>query len=131
MLHLTRRAMRPRDFLHALENPDAPRCSLTGEHAEMLRSLLVHLFFADLDLDSRELHLLHRVLPDVNVREYIQSAATRRLDLDRLAQLFPDPVDRDDIVTLAEHAVWGDNRVRREELDLMDRLVEKLGVTRT
>jgi hypothetical protein len=123
--------MRPRDFLNALENPDAPRCSVAGEHAEMLRILLIHLFFADLDLDSRELHLLHRVLPDVNVREYIQSAATRRLDLDRLAQLFPEPADRDDIVTLAEHAVWGDNRVRREELDLMDRLVETLGVTRT
>ncbi|HEX6241593.1 MAG TPA: hypothetical protein VFZ61_11885, partial [Polyangiales bacterium] len=75
--------------------------------------------------------LLSRVLPDVNVPEYLQSAAARRLDLDRLAQLFPDPVDRDDIVTLAEHAVWGDNRVKHEELDLVDRLVERLGVTRT
>lgn len=122
--------MRPRDFLTALEHPDAPRCNATGERADMLRTLLVHLFFVDLDLDQGELDLLGRVLPDVNAKEYIQSAAARRLDLDRLAQLFPDPVDRDDIVTLAEHAVWGDNHVKPEEWDLVDRLVEKLGVTR-
>ena len=122
--------MRPREFIDVLENPEAPRCAVTGEHAEMLRTLLVHLFFADLDLDKGELSLLGRVLPDVNVREYIQSAAMRRLNLDRLAALFPDPVDRDDIITLAEHAVWGDNRVEHEEWDLVDQLVEKLGVVR-
>ena len=122
--------MRPRDFLDALNNPDAPKCGATGERAEMLRILLVHLFFVDHDLDRGELDLLGRVLPDGDIREYIKAAATRRLDLDRLAQLFPDPVDRDDIITLAEHAVWGDNRVEPEEWDLVDRLVEKLGVTR-
>ena len=122
--------MRPRDFLDALDNPGAPKCGATGEQAEMLRTLLVHLFFVDHDLDRGELDLLGRVLPDVDIREYIEAAATRRLDLDRLARLFPDPVDRDDIVTLAEHAVWGDNRVEPEEWDLVDRLVEKLGVTR-
>lgn len=122
--------MRPRDFLDALDDPDAPKCDATGERADILRTLLVHLFFVDLDLDQGELNILGRVLPDVSIREYIQSAAARRLDLDRLAQLFPDPVDRDDIVTLAEHAVWGDNRVKPEELDLVDRLVETLGVVR-
>jgi hypothetical protein len=69
-------------------------------------------------------------LPDVEIRAYIKAAAARRLNLDRLAELFPDPVDRDDIVTLAEHAVWGDNRVESEEWDLVDQLVEKLGVVR-
>lgn len=122
--------MRPREFIDALENPDAPKCTVVDEQAEILRRLLVHLFFADLDLDKGELSLLGRVLPDVNIREYIQSAATRRLDLDRLAALFPDPADRDDIITLAEHAVWGDNRVEREEWDLVDQLVEKLGIVR-
>ena len=96
----------------------------------MLRTLLVHLFFTDLDLDRGELSLLNRVLPDVNLREYVLEAAARRLDLDRLAALFPDPGDRDDIITLAEHAVWGDNRVKREEWDLVERLVEKLDVVR-
>jgi hypothetical protein len=122
--------MRPREFIQALENPDLPKCIATGDQAEMLRTLLVHLFFTDLDLDKGELALLGRVLPDVNIREYVQTAALRRLDLDRLAALFPDPVDRDDIITLAEHAVWGDDRVEREEWDLVDRLVEKLEVVR-
>jgi hypothetical protein len=122
--------MRPRDFIHVLEHPEAPKCGVTGEQAELLRTLLVHLFFVDLDLDQGELSLLGRVLPDVNIREYIQTAALRRLNLDRLTELFPDPVDRDDIITLAEHAVWGDNRVKHEEWDLVERLVEKLGVVR-
>jgi hypothetical protein len=126
-----RLAMRPRQFIEALENPDAPRCGVNGEQADMLRTLLVHLFFADLDLDKNELALLARVLPDVDIRAYVESAAARRLNLDRLAALFPDPVDRDDIVTLAEHAVWGDNRVDSHEWDLVDRLVEKLGVVRS
>ncbi len=122
--------MRPRDFIDVLENPDAPRCAATCERADALRTLLVHLFFTDLDLDKRELALLGRVLPDVNAREYVLAAAARRLNLDRLAALFPDPADRDDIVTLAEHAVWGDGRVQHEEWDLVERLAEKLGVVR-
>lgn len=122
--------MRPRQFLEVLENPEAPRCAVIDEQAEMLRTLLVHLLFVDLDLDKRELDLLARVLPDGDVRAYIQSAAARKLNLDRLAALFPDPVDRDDIVTLAEHAMWGDNNLDRGEWDLVERLVEKLGVVR-
>jgi hypothetical protein len=122
--------MRPRQFLEVLENAEAPRCAVVDEQAEMLRTLLVHLFFVDLDLDQGEMDLLSRVLPDGDVLAYIKSAATRRLNLDRLAALFPDPVDRDDIVTLAEHAVWGDSNVDRREWDLVERLVEKLGVVR-
>jgi hypothetical protein len=122
--------MRPRQFLEVLENPEAPRCAVVDEQAEMLRTLLVHLFFVDLDLDQGELDLLARVLPDGNVRAYVEAAAVRRLNLDRLAALFPDPADRDDIITLAEHAVWGDSNVDRREWDLVERLVEKLGVVR-
>lgn len=122
--------MRPREFLEALQNPEAPRYEVIDEQAEMLRTLLVHLFFVDLELDKSEMELLARVLPDGDVREYVKSAAARRLNLDRLAQLFPDPVDRDDIVTIAEHAIWGDNKVDRREWDLVERLVEKLDVVR-
>ncbi|MFT3924247.1 MAG: hypothetical protein QM778_17055 [Myxococcales bacterium] len=122
--------MRPREFLNALENPQAPKCTASGEQAEMLRTLLVHLFFIDRDLDQGELSMLGRVLPEVNLREYIQGAAARRLDLDRLAALFPDSGDRDDIITLAEHAVWGDNHVERGEWELVERLMERLGVVR-
>lgn len=122
--------MRPREFLEALRNPDAPRYGVIDERAEMLRTLLVHLFFVDLELDKGEMELLARVLPDGDVREYVKSAAARRLNLDRLAQLFPDPVDRDDIITIAEHAMWGDDKVDRREWDLVERLAEKLEVVR-
>jgi hypothetical protein len=103
---------------------------VVDEQAEMLRTLLVHLFFIDLELDQGEMDLLARVLPDGDVHEYVKSAAARRLNLERLALLFPDPVDRDDIVTIAEHAIWGDNKIDRREWDLVERLVEALGVVR-
>jgi hypothetical protein len=123
--------MRPREFIEVLDDPSLPKCGVTCEQAEILRTLLVHLFFIDRDLDKGELALLARVLPDVNIREYVKAAATRRLDLDRLTLLFPEPADRDDIVTLAEHAVWSDNKVEARELALLDRLVEKLDVRRS
>jgi hypothetical protein len=122
--------MRPRDFVAVLDDPSLPKCEVPGDQAEQLRVLLVHLFFVDLDFDRRELALLARVLPDVNVRAYIASAASRKLDLERLAALFPDASDRDDIVKLAEHAVWSDDKVERRELALLERLAEKLGVVR-
>jgi uncharacterized tellurite resistance protein B-like protein len=120
--------MRPRDFLAVLEDPSLPRCDATGEQAELLRTLLVHLFFADRDLDKRELALLKRVLPELDTHEYVASRAARALDLDRLAELFPDPQDRDDIVALAVHAVWGDEKLERREQNLVRRLAEKLEV---
>ncbi|HET6332126.1 MAG TPA: hypothetical protein VFG30_02890 [Polyangiales bacterium] len=122
--------MRPREFLDVLENPQLPRCEVGGEQAEMLRTLLVHLFFADLDFDKRELSLLKRVLPDVNTREYVKSVASRRLDLDRLAELFPNAADRNDIVRLVEHASWSDEKLERREASLVQRLIEKLGLVR-
>jgi hypothetical protein len=122
--------IRPRQFLEALTEPEAPKCTVVDERAEMLRTLLVHLVFVDMDLDRREMDMLARVLPDGNVREHIMNAAARRLDLDRLAALFPAPADRDDIVLLAEHAVWNDSRLDRREIDLLERLIEKLGVVR-
>ena len=121
-------AMRPRDFIDVLENRQLPRCTASGERAELLRSLLVHLFFIDLDLDKRELQLLERVLPDVSVRDYVKVVAARKLDLQRLAALFPDPGERRDILELAEHAAWGDAKLVSRERAVLDRLREALGL---
>ena len=118
--------MRPRDFLDVLEQPDLPTCEDRSERAELLRILLAHLFFVDRELDRRELAMLQRVLPKASSREYIASLATRRLDLDRLAELFPDAPDRQDIIRLAEHAAWGNDTMERREQSLIDRLLEKL-----
>jgi hypothetical protein len=122
--------MRPRDFLDVLENRQLPRCAAQGEHADALRTLLVHLFFIDHDLDKRELVLLERVLPEGSRgRDYVKSVAARKLDLERVAQLFPDAQDRQDILELADHAAWGDEKVVLRERTLLDRLTDVLGIS--
>lgn len=122
--------MKPRDFIYVLDNDDAPNLTDRSEPAEILRTMLVHLFYADKRVDDGEVALLRRLLPECDVHAYIAEAGKRELDYDRLAALFPDPQDRDDIITLAEHAVWGDSQVDSSEWDIVDRLVEKLGVVR-
>ena len=123
--------MKPGQLIYLLEHPNAPRDVPRTEQAEILLTMLAHMFFADRRLDDGEVALLQRILPEgLEARKYIEELGQREFDLDRLAALFPDAKDRDDIVTLAEHAVWGDNEVDPREWDFVDRLVEKLGVTR-
>ena len=123
--------MKPGHLIHLLDNPDAPRTVQRDEPTEILLTLLVHMFFADRTLAEGEIALIKRILPEgVEAQSYIEELSKRPLDLDRLAQLFPDSKDRDDIVTLAEHAVWGDDEVDPREWDFVDKLVEKLGVSR-
>jgi hypothetical protein len=121
-------AMRPREFIHVIEHPESPPYRARDERADTLRTLLVHLFFVDLDLDRGELDMLARVLPPGDVRAHVEQVAVRRLDLHKLAALFPDPVDRADVLTLAEHAAWSDGRLKHAERDLVARLGEALGV---
>jgi len=123
--------MKPGQLIHLLDNPDAPRAVERDEQTEILLTLLVHMFFADKRLDAREVALVERILPTgLEAQPYIEELSKKPLDLDRLAALFPDAKDRDDIVTLAEHAVWGDDEVDPREWDFVDKLVEKLGVSR-
>lgn len=123
--------MKPRELIDLLENPDAPHTVKRDEHTDALLTLIVHMFFADRRLDDGEIALLQRILPSgEDVRATIVKLAAHPLDLDRLGALFPDAQDRDDIVTLAEHAVWGDDEVDPREWDFVDKLVEKLGVNR-
>ena len=123
--------MKPGQLIDLIENPKAVRPAEGDEQTEILLTLLVHMFFADRRLDDGEVKLITRLLPEgVSVQPYIEQLSQRELDLDRLAALFPDSKDRDDIITLAEHAVWGDDEVDPREWDFVDKLVEKLGVSR-
>jgi hypothetical protein len=124
--------MKPRDLIRLLDDENGDRTVIErSERTEILHTMLVHLFFADRRLDDKELKLLERILPSsVDVQAYTDELAKRELDLDRMAELFPDAQERDDIVTLAEHGVWGDDEVDPREWDLVDKLVEKLGVVR-
>lgn len=123
--------MKPGQLIHLLENPKAPRPTERDEQTEILLTLLVHMFLADRRLDEGEVALISRLLPaGEEAQPYIEALGKRELDLDRLAALFPEVKDRDDIITLAEHAVWGDDEVDPREWDFVDKLVEKLGVSR-
>lgn len=123
--------MRPRQFIDVLENPEAPPIATRDAQSELLLTVLAHLFVADRRLEPEELALMKRLAADVpDVGAYLLELAERELDLDALAAAFPDPQDRDDIITLAEHAVWGDSDVDSREWDVVDALVEKLGVVR-
>ncbi|MET0342319.1 MAG: hypothetical protein ABW252_15050 [Polyangiales bacterium] len=123
--------MKPREIIHLIDHPEAQGATTQDEQTEILLTLLVHMFFVDRRLDDGEVALFTRILPPgEDVTGTIDRFKERPLDLDRLAALFPDSTDRDDIITLAEHAVWGDNEVDPREWDFVDQLVEKLGVVR-
>lgn len=122
---------RPRAFLDVLEHPHAEALGRPSGSDELLLRMLAHLFYADDDVTPAELAVLARLagpMDDEALREYVEDLAERPLDYDELARAFPDPQDRDDIVTLAEHAIWGDDRIERGEVDMIEDLMEALGV---
>ena len=123
--------MKPRDFIYVLENPNVPAVAKRTPESELLLTVVAKLFFADRVLDDREVALVQRLAADVSdVRGYIEQLAKQELDYAKLGETFPDAQDRDDIITLAEHAVWGDDQVDSREWDIVDKLVEELGVPR-
>ena len=126
------RAMsRPRAFIDVLVDPAAaPLGKPTGPGAQLMR-LLAHMFYADGDIASAELDVFGRILGSSDqeeLREYLEDLVESPLDYEEIARLYPDPQDRDDIVTLAEHAIWGDRRVEEGEVDILEDLMEALGV---
>lgn len=122
---------RPRAFLDVLDDPAAaPLGKPTGTDALLMR-LLAHMFHADDDVAHAELAVFGRLvgpLDEEELREYLDDLVEQPLDYAELARAFPDPQDRDDIVTLAEHAIWSDDRVERGEVDMLEDLMEALGV---
>lgn len=122
---------RPRDMIAVLEQTDAPPIDLRQEETELLLALIVHIFFSDGVLDDTEVALFRRLVPldDEPLRELVHDLAERELDFERLAVVFPGPADRQDIVTIAEHAVWGDNEIEPGEMDVIDKLAEVLEIT--
>ena len=122
---------RPRAFLDVLDDPAAaPLGELSGTDALLMR-LLAHMFHADDELSRAELEVFSRLVgpkDEEELREYLDDLVEQPLDYAELARAFPDPQDRDDIVTLAEHGIWSDNRVERGEVDMIEDLMEALGI---
>jgi uncharacterized membrane protein YebE (DUF533 family) len=122
---------RPRVFLDVLDDPAAaPIGKPTGPDALLMR-MLAHMFHADDDVARGELAVFARLvgtMDEEELREYLDDLVEQPLDYKELARAFPDPNDRDDIVTLAEHGIWGDGRVERGEVDMLEDLMEALGI---
>lgn len=121
----------PRAFLSVLDDPKASPIGRPQGSDGLLMRLLAHMLFADDDVERAELELLGRLVgadDEEDLREYVDELCEEPLDLQELARAFPDSKDRDDIVTLAEHAIWGDGRVERGEVEIFEDLMEALGV---
>jgi uncharacterized membrane protein YebE (DUF533 family) len=122
---------RPRAFLDVLDDPAAPPIGKPSGSDALLMGMLAHMFHADHDVARSELAVFSRLvgpMDEEELREYLDDLVEQPLDYDELARAFPDPQDRDDIVTLAEHAIWSDDRVERGEVDMIEDLMEALGV---
>jgi len=96
----------------------------------LLLQLIVHIFFADQYLDEREVRLVAKLVggDEAALRRRIMGLGALPMDFAKLAELFPSVDDRQDIITLAEHAWWADNMLEPAELDVADKLAEVLDI---
>ena len=118
-------------ILSVLDNPTTPALMERTEDEEVLLTMMVHMFFADGIVADSELKVLQRLVgdkTDSELRAYLGELGGRHLDYSELATRFPDRQERDDIVTLAEHGIWGDNIVEPGEVDMLENLMEVLGI---
>lgn len=126
------RAMgRPRAYLDVLDDPTAPPLGKPTGPDALLMGMLAHMFHADDDVARSELAVFARLvgpMDDKQLRAYLDDLVAQPLDYQALARAFPEPKDRDDIVTLAEHAIWSDNRVEHGEVDMIEDLMAALEI---
>jgi uncharacterized membrane protein YebE (DUF533 family) len=122
---------RPTEFMSALRDPKGK--PLQGAHPAdaALRSLWVHIAFADGRVGDAELALFQAVSPGVSRDELllqIAEDAARPLDLNALALALPDPDDRQEAFMLASWMVGQDDRVHQQEAKLLGALMRALGL---
>ncbi|MBZ0118524.1 MAG: TerB family tellurite resistance protein [Sandaracinaceae bacterium] len=122
---------RPRDLIAILDDPSRAPLSSVDASAELLMHLIVTIFFADGHLDDSEVALFKKLCArdEKAVRAYVRELSQRTFDYGALASAFPDHQDRQDVITIAEHAIWGDDHVDDKELDVIDKLAEVLEIT--
>ena len=121
---------RIQQFLDVLNDPNA---QLDPGHPEdaLLLSVMVHVAFADGEVEENEFALLQRLCPDKELGEllvWITEEAAKPLDLQALADSYPDPAHRDQLLTFAGHMAWGDNQLETSEVQLIAKLANFLGV---
>jgi len=117
-------------YLAIAADPDAAPLSGTHEHDGPLRSVLIHVAFADGIVGPPELALLERLVPGLDrtvLLDLVSSEAARPLDLDLLARTFPGTDERHQLLAFAAAMVWEDDALHPAEEGLMGRLQAALG----
>ena len=109
---------RPTEFMSALRDPKNK--PLQGKHPAdaALRSLWVHVAFADGRVGDAELALFQAVSPGVSRDELLL----------QIAAALPDEGDRQDTFMLASWMVGQDDRVHNAEAKILGELMRALGL---
>jgi len=122
--------MRPRDLLEVLDRGKGA-VAVTDPDTQLMLTLIAHVIHADHGMTQDELDLVDPLVRGVtDKRGFFGELSKRPLDLDQLANTFPDRRDRKDLIALAEHALWCDGLEDDSEWNLLDRVALKLGVQR-
>jgi len=121
---------RIQEFLDVLNNPTAV---VQGSHPQdaLLLSVMVHVAFADGQVEENEFALLGRLAPAKDPSElmfWITDEAAKPLDTDALVATFTSADDRERLLTFAGHMAWGDNQLEASEVHLIADLARALGV---
>ena len=100
---------------------------LAGEHHAdpLLRRLLVHVAFADGQVDESEFDLLRQIVPDRSLGEllvWVDTESRTEMDVSALLRAFPFPSDRQDLLALANLMAAADGRIDPGETRLIDTL---------
>ncbi|MCK6519829.1 TerB family tellurite resistance protein [Myxococcota bacterium] len=120
---------RPTEFMNALRDPKGKPLQGTHPADAALRSLWVHVAFADGRVGDAELALFQAVSPGVSrdaLLLLIAEDAAKPLDLGALAEALPDADDRQEAFMLASWMVGQDDRLHKAEAKLLAELMREL-----
>ncbi|MFT3928028.1 MAG: TerB family tellurite resistance protein [Myxococcales bacterium] len=122
--------MRPRELLKVLDRGQGD-VALADPQCQLMLTLIAHVIHADRGMTQDELDLVRPLVRNVeDKRGFFEELSQRPLDLEALAQNFPDRRDRKDLLEIAEHCLWCDGVEDEREWNLIDRIAYKLGLSR-
>jgi hypothetical protein len=122
--------MRPRELLKVLDRGKGP-ISLSDPSCELMLTVIAHVIHADRGMTQDELDLVGPLVTEVEDKKgFFHELSKKPLDLEAVAATFPDRRDRKDLLELAEHCLWCDGVEDERELNLLDRIANKLGIPR-
>ncbi|MCA9489230.1 MAG: TerB family tellurite resistance protein [Myxococcales bacterium] len=105
-------------FLEVVRNPEGAPLDGATDQDDAIRSLLVHLIYADGDLADEELLLGLRMLPLLSPREAAARLRAIRgspVDIAQLLAAVPDPEDRRKLIQFAQHVATIDGEYAEAE----------------